>query len=83
MLLRSRLYLQALSNISTLMAAKINEILSESSRQVTALSSGSSTTLKPFQTLHIVSHEALTMIKKSLLLSIQVVISPQSMRELL
>jgi hypothetical protein len=37
------------------MAAKINEISSESSRQVTALSSGSSTTLEPIQALHIVS----------------------------
>jgi hypothetical protein len=40
MLSGSRLYMQVISNISTLMAAKTDRISSESSRQVTALSSG-------------------------------------------
>ena len=83
MLSGSPLYLQALSNISTLMAAKTDEISSECSRQVTALSSGSTTTLEPIQALHIVLHEALSLVKKSLSLNIQVIVRQPSMRELL
>jgi hypothetical protein len=60
----SPLYSQAPSNISTRMAVKIIEISLECSRQVTGLSSGSSTTLEQIQALHIVLHEALLMVKK-------------------
>jgi hypothetical protein len=83
LLLRSPLYLQATSNISTLMAAKINEISSECSRQVMALSSGSSTTLEPIQALHIVLLVALSLVKKSLSLNIQMILRQPSTQELL
>jgi hypothetical protein len=79
----SPLYSQAPSNISTLMATKMEKISSECSRQATGLSSGFSTTLEPIKALHIVLHEALSMIKKSLLLNIQFKASPQFTQELL
>jgi hypothetical protein len=65
-----------------LMAAKMDEISLECSRQVTGLSSGSNTTLEPIGAIHIVLREALLMVKKSLLRNIQIGISPQFMREL-
>ena len=83
LLLDSLLYLQATSNTSTLMAAKTDKISSECSRQVTGLSSGSSTILVPIQALHIVLLEAFLMVKKSLLISIQAIVSLPSTRELL
>jgi hypothetical protein len=83
MLLGSPLYLQEPSNISTLMAAKTDEISLECSRKVTGLSSGFSTTLEAIQEKHFVFLEAHSMTKKSLLLSIKVVVRPQSTLELL
>ena len=79
----SPLYSQALSNISTLMAAKKDTISSECSRQVTELNSGLSTTNEQIQVIHIVLHEALSMVKKSLLLNIQLTASPLFTQELL
>jgi hypothetical protein len=68
LLLDSPLYLQAIRNISTLMAAKMGKISSECSRPMTGLSSGFSTILEQIQVhnIHIVLHEALIMVKKSL-----------------
>jgi len=86
MIFRTQLYSQATRNISTLMAAKIIEISSENSRQVTALSSGSYSTLQHIKIVHhnhIVLQEAHSMIKKLLLLNIQAVVSPPSTQELL
>jgi hypothetical protein len=65
------------------MAAKMEEISSECSRKATGLSNGFSTTLESIQALHIVLLEALLMVKKSLLLSIQAIVSLPSTRELL
>ena len=79
----SLLYSQVPSNIFTPMAVKMEKILLECSRQVTGLSSGFSTTLEPIQVLHIVLLEALSMVKKSLSLNIQIGISPLFTRELL
>jgi hypothetical protein len=78
----SPLYSLAPSNISMLMADKIDEISSECSRLVTGLSSGFSTILEPIQALHIVLREALSMVKKSLWPNIQVLGSLLFMREL-
>jgi hypothetical protein len=83
LLLDSRLYLQAPNNISTLMAGKTDEISLECSRQVTGLSNGSSTTLELIQGLHIALLEGRSLVKKSLLLSIQVIVRPLSTQELL
>jgi hypothetical protein len=83
LILVSQLYFQAISNISTLMAGKMEIILSDSSRLATGLSNGFSTTLEPIQAVLIVLLEALSMIKKSSLLNIQVEVRPQSMLELL
>jgi hypothetical protein len=79
----SRLYLQAHSNISTLMETKVEKILSECSRQLTGLSSGSCTTLEHIQVNHFVLHEAFSMVKKWLLLNIQVKASTLVTQELL
>ena len=81
--LGSPLYSQASSNISTPMAAKMVKISLECSRKVTGLSSGFSKTLEPIQALHIALHGALSTVKKSLSLNIQMVLSPQSTQELL
>jgi hypothetical protein len=83
LILVSQLYFQEISNISTLMAGKMEIILSDSSRLATGLSSGFSTTLEPIQAVLIVLLEALSMIKKSSSLNIQVKVRPQSMLELL
>jgi hypothetical protein len=64
MILGSPLFSQAPNSISTLMAAKMDEISSECSRKVMGLSNGLYTTLEPIQALHIVLHEALSMVKK-------------------
>ena len=82
LILVSQLYSQALSNISTRMAAKMDKISLECSRQVTGLSSGLSTTLETIQAIHIALLEALSIVKKSLLLNIQAIVSPPSMQEL-
>jgi hypothetical protein len=66
-----------------LMVAKMDKISSESSKKVTGPSSGFSITLEQNQALHTVLQEALSMIKKSSLLNIQVVVRPLSMQELL
>ena len=79
----SLLYSQTPNNISTLMADKMEIILLECSRQVTGPSIGFSTTLEPIQVIHFVLHEGLLMVRKSLLLNIQVLMSPQSTQELL
>jgi hypothetical protein len=77
LLLDSQLYPQATSNISMLMAAKMDEISSECSRQVTGLSSGFSTTnIEPIKELHIALLEGHSTVKKSLLPSIQVQVRP-------
>ena len=68
---RTQLYSQAARNISTLMAGKMDKISSECSRQVIGLSTGLFTTLEPIQALHFALLEALSMVKKSLLPSIQ------------
>ena len=81
LLLDSPLYSQATSNISTLMAAKMEKISLECSRKVTGFSSGFSFTVEPILTLHIALLEALLTVKKSLLLNIQVLIIPPSTRE--
>ena len=65
------LYSQAPSNISMLIAIKMDKMSSECSRQATRLSSGFSTTLEPIQAHHNVLQEAHLMVKKSLLPSIQ------------
>ena len=64
------------------MAAKMEEIWLECSRQLMGLSCGFSTILEPTQVLHIVLEEAHLMVKKSLQLNIQVLLSPPYMREL-
>jgi hypothetical protein len=64
------------------MGDKMDEISSECSRQVTALSSGFFTTLEPNGAIHIVLHEALLMVKKYLLHNIQVGLSQPFMLEL-
>jgi hypothetical protein len=79
----SPLYSQASSNISMPMAAKMTKISSECSRKVTELSSGFSTTLETIQALHIALQGAFLTVKKSLLLNIQMVLSPQSTQKLL
>ena len=79
----SPLYSQAPSNISTPMAAKMEIMSSECSREVMGLSSGFSTTLEPIQALRIVLHGAFSTVKKSLSLNIQMLLTPQSMQELL
>ena len=67
-----------------LMAVKMEKISLESSRQATGLSSGLSTTLEAIQVKHIVLLEALSTVKKFLLLSIQqALFGPPSTRELL
>jgi hypothetical protein len=66
-----------------LMAAKMEKISLECSRQVMGLSSGFFTTLEPIQVLHTVLHGALSMVKKFLLLNIQVLVRPLSTQELL
>jgi hypothetical protein len=72
LLLDSPLYSQATSYISMRMAGKMDEISSGSSRQVTGLSSGFSTTnLEPIKELHIVLLEGYSTVKNSLLPSIQ------------
>ena len=81
-MLASQLYSQAPSNISTLMADKMDKISSDRSRPVTGLSNGFSITLEPIQELHIVLDKALSIVKKSLLLNIQVKVSPPYTREL-
>jgi len=81
MMLVSPLYYQATSNISTPMAAKMEIISSECSRKVTVLSSGFSTTLETIQALHIALHGAFSVVKKSLSLNIQMVLSQQSTQE--
>jgi hypothetical protein len=81
--LGSLLYFQAPNNISTPMVVKMEIISLECSRQVTGLSSGLSTTLESIQVQHFVLQEGLLMVKKSLLLNIQVLMSPQSTQELL
>jgi hypothetical protein len=78
-----QLYSQAASNTSTLMATKMGKTSLECSRQVTGLNSGSYTTLEQIQALHFVFHEALSMVKKSLLLNIKMEASPPSTQELL
>jgi hypothetical protein len=83
MMLASPLYSQASSNISTPMAAKMEKISSECSIKVTGLRSGFSTTLEPIQALHIVLHGALSAVKKSLSLNIQMALMPPSTLELL
>ena len=83
LLLGSRLYFQAPNNISTPMAGKTDEISLECSRQVTGLSNGSSTTLELIQGLHIALLEGRSLVKKSLLLSIQAIVRPLSTQELL
>ena len=65
------------------MADKMDEISSECSRQVTGLSSGLSSTLELIKEIHIVFLEAHLMVKKSLSLNIQMVLTPQSTQELL
>ena len=82
LILVSQLFSQALSNISTRMAAKMDKISLECSRQVTGLSSGLFTTLETIQERHIVLLGALSIVKKSLLLNIQAMGSPPSMQEL-
>jgi hypothetical protein len=65
------------------MAVKMDKIWLECSRQVTGISSGFFTTLEPIQVLHIVLLEALSTVKKSLSLNIQVMVRPLFTRELL
>ena len=65
------------------MAAKMDEISSECSRQVMGFSSGLSTTLEQIKEIHIVFLEAHLTVKKSLSLNIQMVLREQSTRELL
>jgi hypothetical protein len=65
------------------MAAKMDKISSDCSRQVTGLSSGLFITLEPFLEEHIVLLVAYSMVKKSLLPNIKVIISRLSMPELL
>jgi hypothetical protein len=83
MILGSPLYSQALSNISTPLAAKMDKISSDCSRQVTGLSSGLFITLEPFSEEHFVLLVAYLMVKKSLLPNIKVIVSRPSMLELL
>jgi hypothetical protein len=65
MIFRSQLYSQAARNISTLMAAKIIKISSESSLHVTGMSNGSYSTIQRINKVHhIVLQEAHSMIKK-------------------
>jgi hypothetical protein len=82
LILVTPLYWQAPSNISMLMAVKMEKISLECSRAVTGLSSGSFNTLEPIQAIHIALDEALLMVKKSLLLNIKVGLSPLSTQEL-
>jgi hypothetical protein len=79
----SPLYSQSSSNISTPMAAKMEKISSECSREVTVLRSGFSTTLELIEALHIALQGAFSVVKKSLSLNIQMVLTPQSTQELL
>jgi hypothetical protein len=72
LILGSPLYSQEPSKTFTLMAAKMAKILLECLRQVTGHSSGFYTTLELIQEIQIVLDWALSMIKKSLLLNIQV-----------
>ena len=74
-ILDSPLYSQAPSNISTLMAVKMEKISSECSRQLTVLRSGFSTTLEPFQVLHIALLEGHSLVKRFLSLNTQMVLS--------
>jgi hypothetical protein len=76
-------YSQALSNISTLMAAKMGKTSLECSIKVTGLSSGFSTSLEPIlAAILIVLQGDLLTVKKSLWLNIKILMSPQSTREL-
>jgi hypothetical protein len=79
----SQLYFQAPSNIFTLMDVKMDKISSECSRQVMGLSNGFSIILDSIQVLHIVLLEALSMVKKSLSLNIQMALTPPFMLGLL
>ena len=65
------------------MAAKMDKISSECSRQVTGLSNGFSTTIEPIKVIHSVLQGALSMVRKSLPLNIKMVLSLPSTRELL
>jgi hypothetical protein len=65
------------------MAAKMEKISSECSREVTVIRSGFSTTLETIQALHIALHGAFSVVKKSLSLNIQMGLTPQSTQELL
>jgi hypothetical protein len=65
LILGSPLYSLALSNISMLMARKMEEISLECFRQLTGLSNGFFTILEAILVLHIVLAEALSMIRKS------------------
>jgi hypothetical protein len=69
------LYSQVPSNISMLMVVKMSKILLECSRQETGLKSGFSIILDQIQALHFVLQEVYLTLKKSLLPSIQVLVS--------
>ena len=83
MILVSPLYSLATNNISTHMAAKMDKISLECSRPATGLSNGLFITLEQILEENIVLLEAYSMIKKSLLLNIKVIMSQQSILELL
>ena len=78
----SPLYSLVPSNISTLLAAKINKISLECSRQVMGVNSGLSTSLGDIKAL-LVFLEALSMVKKSLSLNFQIILTQPSTQGLL
>jgi hypothetical protein len=82
LILGSQFYSQVTSNISTLMAGKMDGISLECSRKVTGLSSGFFITLDTIQEIHFVLLEVHSLIKKSLLLNFQMAVSQLSMLEL-
>jgi hypothetical protein len=75
-------YSQALRNIFTLMANKKKKISSQCFRQVMGLSNGLPIILEIIQGIHTVLDKALSMVKKSLLPSIQIKFSAQFTQEL-
>ena len=81
LILGSQFCYQVTSNISSLMAGKVDGISSGCSRKVTGLSSGFFITLDTIQEIHFVLREVYSLIKKSLLLNFQMAVSQLSMRE--